>query len=162
MIQKSACELFRRGRNLLLQTLRPPAGLSEIHAQAAVPRPHAAERNLQCARGLSELPHLHWRSRYILALIIFAARVDVLVHHQNPSVLLWNQVQTESSGRNLGLLESERGRREQHHRRAARSPNFSVLNFLLITLDRDITHADFCPIFESTGCSSVFLLRILR
>src|SRR5438128_4167597 len=96
------------------------------------------------------------------ALIIFAARADVLVHYQNPSVLLWNQVKTESSRRNLRLLENERGRREQHHRRAARSPNFSVLNFLLITLDRDIAHADFCPIFESTGCSSVFLLRIFR
>src|SRR5256712_9997875 len=162
MIKKSAWELLRSDRNFLLKNPAHAAGLSEIHAQAAVPRPHAAERNLQCACWLSELPHLHWRSRYILALIIFAARVDVLVHHQNPSVLLWNQVQTESSGRNLGLPESERGRREQHHRRTARSPNFAVLNFLLITLDRDIAHADFCPIFESTGCSSVFLLRILR
>src|SRR5206468_8289991 len=98
-----------RAQALVLHKLHPPAGLCEIHAQAAVPRPHAAERNLQCACWLSELPHLHWRSRYILALIIFAARVDVLVHYQNPSVLLWNQVQTESSGRNLGLLESERG-----------------------------------------------------
>src|SRR5207244_6401088 len=100
--------------NLLLQKLRPPAGLSEIHAQAAVPRPHAAERNLQCARGLAELSHLHWCSRYILALIIFAARVDVLVHYHNPSVLLWNQVQTESAGRNLRSLETKLVSRAPH------------------------------------------------
>src|SRR5204862_5691230 len=101
-------------------------------------------------------------ARYVLALIIFAARADVLVHYQNPSVLLWNQVKTESSRRNLRLLENERGRREQHHRRAARSPHFSVLNFLLITLDRAIADADFSRIFESRGCSSGFLLRIFR
>src|SRR2546428_11868773 len=101
MAAKSPTLQLAAKKKLLPKNPPPPAGLSEIHAQAAVPRPHAAERNLQCACWLSELPHLHWRSRYILALIIFAARVDVLVHHQNPSVLLWNQVKTESSRRNL-------------------------------------------------------------
>src|SRR5919108_1041444 len=104
LVVQAEAERSLRDGSLLFQKLRPAAGLSEIHAQAAVLRPHAAERKLQCARGLSELSHLHCSSRYVLALIISAACADVFVYHQSPSVPLRNQIQAESSRRNPGLL----------------------------------------------------------
>src|SRR5215471_3957826 len=94
-------------------------------------------------------------------LIILAPGAHVLVYHQSPAILLWNQVQAESSRWNLKLFQSETGWREQRDGGPAVRPNFTVLNLFLVSGDRNIANAYFVSVFKSTSAGSVFLLPFL-